>query len=58
MAALIQQIARISIATLAVKVAGAKARIPKVFTTETWFENLTTLTSSTLLRVILREIEG
>jgi hypothetical protein len=35
MAALIQQIARISIATLAVKVAGAKARIPKVFTTET-----------------------
>jgi len=30
----------------------------EVFTAETWFENLTTLTSSTLLRVILREIEG
>jgi len=29
-----------------------------VFTTETWFENLTTLTHSTLLRVILKEIEG
>jgi len=30
----------------------------EVFTTATWFENLTTLTHSTLLRVILREIEG
>jgi hypothetical protein len=30
----------------------------RLFTTETWFENLTTLTHSTLLRVILREIEG
>jgi len=29
-----------------------------IFTTEMWFENLTTLTSSALLRVILREIEG
>jgi len=28
------------------------------FTAEGWFENLTTLTHSTLLRVILREIEG
>jgi len=28
------------------------------FTTEAWFKNLTTLTHSTLLRVILREIEG
>jgi len=30
----------------------------EIFTTEPWFENLTTLTHSTLLRVILREIEG
>jgi len=30
----------------------------EVFIAETWFENLTTLTHSTLLRVILREIEG
>jgi len=30
----------------------------EVFTAETWFENLTTLISSTLLRVILTKIEG